>query len=139
MSDDPIVIRNVVAGDIAYIYSTWLRDMRAADSGGLPDDLWFAAHRAWIDRVLADPEVVALIACAADYTTEILGYIVGRPGIALDWVHVRRGALRGQGIAKRLLEHTNMLDVPARWSTPDGRRRLKNPVRSRKLRGAPHG
>ena len=44
----------MVPGDLAYVFATWLRDLRDADPSGLPDDLWFPPHRAFIERLLAD-------------------------------------------------------------------------------------
>jgi GNAT superfamily N-acetyltransferase len=134
VSSDPVKIRNVVSGDLPYIYSTWLRDLRDADGGPLPDDLFFQAHRALIDRLLSDESVVALIACAADAPDEILGYVVAEPGEVLWWVQTKK-PLRGQGLAKRLLQAAGIpAGAPAAWQTPAARDRLKNPSRGRRIR-----
>jgi hypothetical protein len=131
---DPVIIRALVPGDLPYVFSTWLRDLRDADPSGLPDDLWFPPHRAFIERRLADRRVVALVAAAADAPTEILGYIVAEPGEVLEWIHVRK-QLRTKGLAKRLLDEAKVPpQTPARWSTPSARSRLQNPCRSRQLR-----
>jgi GNAT superfamily N-acetyltransferase len=133
-SQDPVKLRQVVPGDLPYIYSTWLRDLRDADGGPLPDDLFFAAHRGFIDQLLADPRVTALVACAADAPSEILGYVVAEPGEVLLWVQVKK-PLRGQGLAKRLLEAAKAPPgTPAAWSTPLSRDRLQNPPRGRRVR-----
>lgn len=132
--DDLVLIRQYVPGDEGYVYSNWLRDLRDADPSGLPDELWFPPHRAWIDRLLADPDVTVLIAAAADQPNEILGFIVARPHEVLEWVHVRRD-LRKKGLARRLLTAADCPPgTPARWSTPQSRERLRNPNRSRLLR-----
>lgn len=131
---DPIKIRQVVPGDLPYILSTWLRDLRDADGGPLPDDLFFKAHRALIEKVLADPSTVALVACAADEPSEIWGYVVAEPNEVLWWVQTRK-ALRGRGLAKRLLTEARVPPgTAAAWSTPSSRDRLQNPPRGRKIR-----
>jgi len=131
---DPVLIRNVAPGDLNFLFATWLRDLRDADASALPDDLWFTAHRAFIERQFADPAVKVLVACAADQPNEILGYVVAEPSEVLQWVFVRKG-LRGQGLAKRLLQEVKAPPgTPAAWSTALGRQRLQNPRRSRQLR-----
>jgi GNAT superfamily N-acetyltransferase len=131
---DPIKIRQVVPGDLPYIMSTWLRDLRDADGGPLPDDLFFQAHRALIERVLSDPKTTALVACAADDPTEIWGYVVAEPNEVCWWVQTRK-ALRGRGLARRLLTEAQVPPgTPGAWQTPDSRERLKNPPRGRRIR-----
>lgn len=134
MTDDPIKIRQVVAGDLPYLFSTWLRDLRDADGGPLPDDLFFSAHRGLIERLLADPAIMALVACAADDPNEIWGYVVAQPSEVLWWIQVRK-ASRGCGLAKRLLQAANVPPgSPAAWSTPLSRDHLQNPPRGRRVR-----
>lgn len=125
----------MVPSDLPYVFSTWLRDLRDADPSGLPDDLWFPAHRALIERTLADRSVVALVAAASDAPTEILGYVVAEPGEVLEWIHVRK-PLRRKGLAKRLLSQVTPPQdaIPARWITPDARKYLRVLPRSRVMR-----
>lgn len=133
---DPVLLRPVVPGDLAYILSTWLRDLRDADPSGLPDDLWFPAHRALVERTLADRSVAAVVACAADAPTEILGYVVAEPGVVLEWIHVRK-PLRNKGLAKRLLiavQSPVSEPFPARWATPSAKTRLRSKPQGRRLR-----
>lgn len=131
---DPVLIRQVAPGDLPYLFSTWLRDLRDADGGPLPDDLWYPAHRELIERLLASPNVTALVAAASDAPDEILGYVVAEPGEVLWWVTVRR-PLRKNGLAKRLLTEAKVPPgTPAAWQTPDSRERLQNPPRGRRIR-----
>lgn len=131
---DPVLIRQLAPGDLAYVFSTWLRDLRDADGGPLDDSEWYPAHRAAIERVLADKNTVALVAAAADKPEEILGYVVAEPNEVLWWVTIRK-PLRERGLAKRLLEAANVPPgTPAAWSTASSRARLKNPPRGRKIR-----
>lgn len=135
MSDDPVLIRQAGAGDLGFVYDTWLRDLRDADPSPLPSDLWFPAHRSMIDRLLADPAVTVLVAAAADHPDEILGYVVAESGEVLWWITVRKGPLREKGLAKRLLTEANVQPgTPAAWTTRDARDRLQNPCRSRAIR-----
>ncbi len=131
---DGTLIRPGLPSDLSFIFSTWLRDMRDADGTVLPDDLWFPAHRAYVERVLMDPSVEVHVIVPEDAHTEILAYIVARPSEAIEWLHVRKGPLRGRGLAKRLMEKARVLDAPSAWMTPLGRKRLRNPWRGRKLR-----
>lgn len=126
----------MVPSDLPYVLSTWLRELRDAEPSGLPDDLWFPAHRAFVERVLADRSVAAVVAAAADAPTEILGYVVAEPGEVLEWIHVRK-PLRGKRLAKRLLTAVNSptdRPIPARWVTPDAKRKLATRAAGRKLR-----
>lgn len=134
---DPVSLRNynpAIKGEEAFLYSTWLRDLRAADPSGLPDEFWFPAHRAHIQALLADPAILVLVACSTESPEDILGYIIAKPNEVLEWLHVRRN-LRNHGLGRRLLEAAQAGPaVPARWRTQDSRARLKNPWRGRDLR-----
>lgn len=131
---DGTIIRSALPGDLNYIFASTLRDMRDADGSALGDHLWYPAHRAYLEETLADPSVACLVLCAEDDHNEILGYVIARPGEELVWLHVRRGPLRGHGLGKRLMEAARVLEAPASWTTPQGRKRLRNPWRGRKLR-----
>lgn len=131
---DGTLIRPALPGDLNYIMSTALRDMRDADGTALPDALWYPAHRQYLEDTLADHEVVCLVLCAEDDPNEILGYVVARPEQELVWLHVRKGPLRERGLARRLMTEARVLDAPAAWMTPLGRKRLRNPWRGRQLR-----
>lgn len=130
---DILRFRNARASDLPFVYSTWLREARAADGSPLPDDLWFDAHRALINRILSDPRVCLTVAHPADDPDMILGYIVAERGELLAWIHVKE-RFRRQGIARRLLELVDVASAPAGWTTPLGRERLRNPRRPRKVR-----
>jgi GNAT superfamily N-acetyltransferase len=136
-ADEAILLRDFAPGDLAYMMSTWLRDLRDADPSPLPDDLYFPAVRALIERLLADPQVRCTIAAAADAPNEILGYVVAIPKELILWTHVRKG-LRGRGLAKLLLQSSDCPPgTPAAWSTALGKIRLRNPPRGRMFRAHP--
>lgn len=134
---DPVLLREFAPGDLAYMMSTWLRDLRDADPGPMPDDLYFPAQRALIERLLVDPTVRCTIAAAADVPDEILGYVVAIPKELVLWTHVRKG-LRGRGLAKLLLQSVDCPPgTPAAWSTTLGKIRLRCPPRGRQCRNRP--
>lgn len=136
-SEDAVLLRAFAPGDLAYVMSTWLRDLRDADPSPLPDDLYFPAVRALIERLLADPRVRCTIAAASDKPEEILGYVLAIPKELVLWTHVRKG-LRGRGLAKLLLQSVDCPPgTPAAWSTALGKIRLRNPPRGRLLRTHP--
>jgi hypothetical protein len=131
---DGTILRPALPGDLNFIFANVLRDMRDADGSVLEDELWFPAHRAYLERVLSDPAVEATVLAAEDAPTEILGFCIARPGEELIWCHVRKGPLRERGLARRMLEAARVLSAPAAWTTPLGKRRLRNPWRGRQLR-----
>lgn len=132
-----VLLREFAPGDTAYVMSTWLRDLRDFDPGPLPDDLFFAAHRPMVERLLASPTVRCTVAAAADAPQEILGYVVAIPEELLIWAHVRK-PLRRRGLAKLLLQSLNVPPgTPAAWATPLSKMYLRNPPRGRTVRGAP--
>lgn len=133
---DGTMVRPAIPSDLNYIFATVLRDMRDTDGSVLEDDLWYTAHRTYLERVLLDPTVEVHVLAAEDDHTEILGYVVARPNKELIWCHIRKGPLRGHGLAKRLLTVAQVLSAPAAWTTPQGRSRLRNQWRGRRLR--PH-
>jgi hypothetical protein len=132
VTDLGFVIRPAVAGDLNFLYHNWLRELRSHDRSALPDDLWFPAHRAAIDRVLADRQTTVAVAAAPDDPNEILGFAVGRPGEVLHWVHVLT-VFRGKGLplVPALLKAVGCPPMtPASWQVPSGKS-LRNPPRPR--------
>lgn len=136
-TEEAVLLRAFAPGDLAYMMSTWLRDLRDADPSPIPDDLYFAAVRALVERLLADSSVRCTIAAAADAPSEILGYVVAIPGELVLWTHVRKG-LRRRGLAKLLLQSAECPPgTPAAWSTVLSKLYLRNPPRGRQVRGRP--
>lgn len=100
-----ISIRGAEAGDIAFIYSTFLRGLRFGNPyfEQMDSDSYFAAKKEEITAVLCQPDVSVRVACAADDREVILGYVVARVAeeSSVVWVWVRP-ALRRQGVATKL-------------------------------------
>lgn len=123
MSD--VLIRNAVASDLNFIRRTWLSGLMEFPSG-LPKIIWDRAHREYVEGQLADPDNAVLIAAASDNTHEILGWVVARPDARLEWVHVRKGNVRGMGLAGLLLRAARTPDpAPVRWRDRSNRLRTK--------------
>ena len=136
-TEDAVILREFAPGDLAYVFSTWLRDLRDADPSPLPDDLYFPAHRTLLERLLASPDVKVVVAAAADKPDEILGYCAAIPSQLVVWVHVRKG-LRFRGVAKVLLTQLNCPPgTPGAWATAMSKIRLRNPPRGRQWRVQP--
>lgn len=132
---DPFIIRNYSPGDEAYIMSTWLRDWRDYDNSSVPSDIWFKMARDYIERILSDNKVQVLVLVASDNVKEIIGYAVGIPESVLFWCQIRKGQLRGKGLALRLLTQLKCLqNIPAAFQTTLSRSRLRNPLKARYLR-----
>lgn len=130
-----VALRDLAQDDLSYVYSTWLRDLRAEDHSPLPDDLWFPAHREAITRILASPGTKAVVATSADDRNEILGYAVATPDAFLHWVQIRK-PFRGKktGLVPALLAAVSAPPgTPASFRTPVGRA-LRNPPRPRAAR-----
>lgn len=136
--DEAVILRAFAPGDLKYVMSTWLRDLRDADPSPIPDDLYFPMVRALIEeRIMRDPQVRCTIAAASDAPDEILGYVFAVPKELLIWTHVRKG-LRNRGLARLLLQSVDCPPgTPAAWSTVLSKIRLRNPPRGRKVRGLP--
>ena len=134
---DGIKFRNYVPGDHAYIMANMLRELRDADPNAVPSDLWFPMYRELIEkRLLVDPAIDCIIACAEDKPSEIEGFILAEKGQLLWFVFVRKG-LRQSGIARELMRQLNLSrETPAALTTPDLRRFLKNPCRGKQVRSA---
>ena len=136
-TEEAVLLREFAPGDLAYMMSTWLRDLRDADPSPLPDDVFFPAARTLVERLLGDPQVRCTVAAAADVPDEILGYVVAIPKELLIWTHVRKG-LRRRGLAKLLLQTADCPPgTPAAWSTVLSKLYLRNPPRGRQVRGRP--
>lgn len=126
-------IRPAVEGDHAYIYETWLADLRENDHSFLPNDVWFPAHRECIRRVLTSPAASAFVLCDNLKPDIIVGYIVFDADY-LHWIHIRRGQWRNRGLARHLLTETQSLSRPLVWKTKLGQLKLRNQLKSRSAR-----
>lgn len=134
MSEPELVLRSALPSDENFIRRTWLSGLRELPNG-LPDVHWWAAHRAYVEACLTDPAIKILIAGGSDDPHEILGYAVASEKV-LEWVHVRKGTLRGRGLAGTLLRALGFSrDLPpmARWRTHQSRDRLVLLHRPREL------
>lgn len=122
---DGITLRNAVGGDLNFLRRTWLTGLRETPSG-LPKEFWWPAHRAYVESCLADETSSVVIAAAADKLDEIVGWAVARPGEMLEWVYVRKGNVRGKGLAGLMLRQLGLAPgCQGRWRDKSGRLRLR--------------
>lgn len=128
-----IQVRDALPSDMAFIYSTWLRDLRGADASPLPDDIWFPAHREYINRALSDIRVQAKVLYSPEQPRRILGYVIAEPHEVLLWIFLRP-KFHGQKLTKLLLSAVKAESAPAAFTTQASRSSLHNPRRSRQLR-----
>jgi hypothetical protein len=126
----PFFTRPAVPTDLAFIYRTWLSDLRDADRSPLPNDIWYPAHREAITRALGNPDVHVDILTTSEDPDEILGYSVYEPKVVLHWVYLRPDLRnRRLGLVGSLLNQVPP-GTPASWQIPSGKP-LRNPPRPR--------
>jgi ribosomal protein S18 acetylase RimI-like enzyme len=100
-----IEIRGMEPGDLAFIYSSWLRGLRFGNAyfEQMDSDAYYASKKEEITAVLCQPDVSVRVACASDDREVILGYLVARVAdeASVVWVWVRP-AIRRQSVATQL-------------------------------------
>ncbi len=112
-----IDVRGMEPGDLAFIYSSWLRGLRFGNPyfESMESDAYYAAKKEEISAILCQPDISVRVACASDDREVILGYIIVQLDVkslkdksdvkSLDssvvWVWVRP-AMRQQGVATKL-------------------------------------
>lgn len=103
---DLIAVRAVVADDVPFIISTWLKGLRFGNSWYklIESKAYFKTYHAVIVAVMSRPTVSVSIACLKEDPSVILGYSVIE-GNKLHWCQVKK-AWRGIGIAKSLVPST---------------------------------
>jgi hypothetical protein len=101
----PIALRHTHAGDIAFIFNSWLESYRGSlHMKNISNTVYYAGHHNLIERIMKRSE--AVIACNPEDQTQIYGYIVYEiiTGVlVLHYVYVKQ-PYRKLGIMKQLLE-----------------------------------
>jgi GNAT superfamily N-acetyltransferase len=143
MPEPGVVVRAALPSDLNFIRRTWLSGLRELPNG-LPDEFWWPAHRAYVERQLFSDDNRVIVLGASDAPVnvrgehEILGYAVASKDV-LEWVHVRKG-LRGNGLAGVLLRALGFGKVVSearplcRWRTSLASQRLFLKYRPSELR-----
>lgn len=130
MDNDGLILRELVPSDLAYIFATGLRTWRDSDSSPFPDDIWYAAARQLLERLLSSPDFSVKLLVAEDAPNEIIGYIIAEESKALWLMYVRKSYQRFQ-LHQRLLQAANLTETsPSAWRG----QLAQNPLRSRQLR-----
>jgi hypothetical protein len=105
---ESMIIRQAVASDVPFIFSTWLKGLRYGNEifELVPAEIYFENYHRIIQNILASPSTQISVACLKEDKDVILGYAV-YTGTTLHWCHVKT-AWRNIGIAKQLVpENTN--------------------------------
>ncbi len=97
-------IRKAKAGDIEFIYATWLRSYKHDSplTKYTKRELFFDQHQKILDTILSNDGVQTCIACDPEDEDLIFGYITFEPKI-IHFIYVKY-AFRKRGIATKLLE-----------------------------------
>lgn len=96
-----VAIRDAVAGDANFIFSTWLKGLRFGNPwfGLIDSKIYYATYHKVIEALLGKTTIK--VACLKEDPGVILGYAV-YSGTRADWVHVKK-SWRNIGLAKDLL------------------------------------
>lgn len=100
-----VVIRPYRPSDKSFIYSTWLKGLYHGhyEALGVPKEVFYAYYPTVLDNLLARASVGCLIACLADDSEVIVGYVVlESDAMAAHWGFIKAG-WRGMGHFKALL------------------------------------
>jgi hypothetical protein len=96
-----VQIRDAVAGDANFVFSTWLKGLRFGNPwfGLIDSKIYYATYHKVIEALLGKTTIK--VACLKEDPGVILGYAVYH-GTRLDWVHVKK-SWRNIGLAKDLV------------------------------------
>lgn len=123
--DELILIRPGEEADYAFVYSTWLQNLRHSNDWFklIDAEVYYPVYHKVVERILETPFVRLKVACLKEDPTVILGYSVSNQD-TLHWVHVRK-SWRSIGIAKSLVPssvktvtHVNKLGMSYLLSHP---------------------
>ena len=103
----PFLMRDAETGDVAFIVSGWVKEMRHSPwTRHIPNAVYYAAQHELVHRLLAESN--AVVACNRDNPEHLFGCVVfdhfegGEPFV--HWLYVK-GAYRGLGHGRELLRH----------------------------------
>lgn len=97
-------VRPANAGDIPFIYSTWLNSYKHDSAAGLSvtKTIFYEQYRLVLDHILASGDTVTLVACKSDEPNVIFGYVVADPTSAILHYAFVKESFQRLGIAKDL-------------------------------------
>lgn len=102
-----IEIRPATGDDVPWIYSSWLKSYREHGKGAhlIPRETYYKHHRQRMEKITSTSGVVTIVACPAENSEQILGWLCGAKLPPYDAVlyygHVKSHARR-QGIMKAM-------------------------------------
>lgn len=106
----PVSVRLKMPGDVARIFSDWLRSYRNAPGmSAIPNEVYFYWHHRILESLWADPTCVFVVACSPDDPNKIYGWLCGQRAeslagdqVIVHYVYVAK-LYRRMGLASRLL------------------------------------
>lgn len=102
---DQILLRPGENADINFIANSWLKSFRNADFvKGVPNKIYYNYHHKLLEELL--PRCEVRVACNAERTDQILGWICGEVqggALVVHFCYVKH-PLRRLGIGKKLME-----------------------------------
>ena len=102
-----VQIRPYEAGDVSFIFSSWLKSYRGSPVvRSVPNTIYYAKHHEVIEKILSAAGTEVWVACHEDSPENILGYVVathGNDSVIIHWVYSKQ-MVRMQGLAKRLIK-----------------------------------
>lgn len=105
----PVKIRPAHGQDINFILNSWLKRYRdAIRARFVTDNTYFSIQHDVITSILAQPGLVALVACNPEDENQIYGYVIAEKNhivpdlLFIHWIYVK-GPFRRFNVAKMLL------------------------------------
>jgi len=113
-----VALRPMVAGDRAFVLSTWIRSYAERVRGIVRRDVYLAHEPALVERLLASSR--ALVACSASHEATIHGWCVVAPSSRVLHYAYTPPELRRLGLARELIRaafgtYPTRLETSHRW------------------------
>ena len=100
-------LRGVEAGDLPFIYNSWLKSYRDSPAvRSVPNSIYFAEHHNNLEGILSSALTEVWVACDAEDESNIRGYVVVEHEgdcEVVHWVYVKQ-PYRQSGVARALLK-----------------------------------
>ena len=111
-----VVVRQGTADDVGFLFNSLLKSYRDAPAvRGVPNDIYYKAHHAVIERILQRPCCTCLMAVDSEDPRVIYGYCLAEyvgDGLCLHYLYVKYSC-RGMGLARKLVESLMLSTVKA--------------------------
>lgn len=134
-------IRPAEVTDIPFVYNSWLKSYRDAPAvRNVPNSIYFDAHHKLIEGVFGSQGLNVWVACDAQESERIYGYLVAEKieaDVVVHFVYVKHSS-RGQGIARALEQEILKLSPERIWFTAQNKALENKLVKERKYSFNPY-